>query len=97
LSTNIDGKEDVVICRCEEVAKQEIHNAIKEGYTTIEAIKRRTRAGMGFCQGKTCSRLVRQIIKEETDKSADEILPDKVRAPIRPIQIKVFIKGEDEI
>jgi hypothetical protein len=35
-----------IICRCEEITEEEIREAIREGYTTIKAIKIRTRAGM---------------------------------------------------
>jgi len=88
---------DLIICRCEEITKQEILDAIKEGYTTVGDIRRRTRSGMGFCQGRTCSRLIQQIIERETGKDPAEDIPATVRPPVRPIEIEVFIKGSDEI
>lgn len=91
---NVDD-EDVIICRCEEVTKKEIINAIKEGYTTVHDIRKRTRAGMGFCQGKTCSRLLQQIINEYTDIPNEEIEPARVRPPVRPLAVEALIKGGD--
>lgn len=44
--------EDIIICRCQEVTEQEIIDAVHEGATTVDGIKRRTRACMGLCQGK---------------------------------------------
>ena len=89
--------ENLIICRCEEITKLEIKNAIREGYATVNDIRKRTRAGMGFCQGKTCEKLVRQIIEENTDKAAADILPSRTRPPVRPIEACVFAAGCDEI
>lgn len=58
-----------IICRCEEISKGEIIDAIRSPIPakSIDAIKRRTRAGMGRCQGGFCMPLVTKIIEEETD------------------------------
>lgn len=93
---NVDDGE-LIICRCEEVTKQEIVDAIYEGYTTIQSIRKRTRAGMGFCQGKTCGRLLQQLIVEYADVNAKDTAPARVRPPVRPLAIDVFTKGADEI
>lgn len=79
-----------IICRCEEITEEEIREAIKEGYTTIIAIKRRTRAGMGLCQGQTCSTLIRDIITEMTGVKKEDILPDTVRPPLYPVELDVL-------
>lgn len=80
----------MLICRCEEVTEEEIRQAIRDGADTIAGIKRRTRAGMGLCQGHTCSFLVARIISEETGKPLSEILPAPVRPPARPLSIKLL-------
>jgi len=99
LSAGTDNKSanDIIICRCEEITKQEILDAIREGYVTVGDIRRRTRSGMGFCQGRTCSRLIQQIITQETGMNSDQNKPAIVRPPVRPIKVEVFIKGIDEI
>jgi len=79
-----------IICRCEEITEEEIREAIREGYTTIKAIKRRTRAGMGLCQGRTCSTLIRDIIAEMTGNKKENILPDTVRFPLYPVELNVL-------
>ena len=71
--------EDIIICRCQEVTRREILDAIADGATTVDGVKRRTRAGMGLCQGKTCERLVAKIIAEQTGRPMAEILPPKVQ------------------
>lgn len=79
---------DPIICRCEEIRMSEIIAGIKMGDRTVEAIKRRTRSGMGLCQGKTCSRLVAGIIARETGISAGEQAPSSKRPPVGVISIR---------
>ena len=88
--------EDIIICRCQEVTRQDILDAIADGATTVDGVKRRTRAGMGLCQGKTCERLVAKIIAEETGRPMAEILPPKSRIPVRPVKIGIIGGGEVE-
>ena len=51
-----DPKYGEIICRCEQVSKAEIIQALNSPLkpTSVDAIKRRTRAGMGRCQGGFC-------------------------------------------
>lgn len=56
-----------VICRCELVTEGEIVDAIKRplGATTLDGVKRRTRAGMGRCQAGFCSPKTVEILARE--------------------------------
>ena len=56
-----------VICRCETVTEGEIIDAIRRtpGARSIDGVKRRTRAGMGRCQGGFCSPRVLEILSRE--------------------------------
>lgn len=64
-----------IICRCETVTEAEIRAAIRRpvGARTVDAVKRRTRAGMGRCQGGFCLPRVAAIIAEETGLTLQEI------------------------
>jgi NAD(P)H-nitrite reductase large subunit len=84
------NKRELLICRCEEVSEEDIRKAVRDGADTISGVKRRTRAGMGLCQGHTCSKLVARIIAEETGKSPADILTPSVRPPVRPLQVKLL-------
>lgn len=86
----------ILICRCQEVTRQEILEAIADGATTINGVKRRVRSGMGLCQGKTCERLVAKILAEETGRNPADILPQTSRMPVRPVKISVIGGLEDE-
>ena len=54
-----------IICRCETVTEAEIVDAIHRGATTVDGVKRRTRAGMGRCQGGFCGPRVMEILSRE--------------------------------
>ena len=56
----------VIICRCEEVSKGEILDALRAPICvpTVDGIKKRIRPGMGRCQGGFCSPLVTKIIAD---------------------------------
>lgn len=88
-----EADDDLVICRCEEVTKGEIKEAIRNGMRTLNGIKRITRAGMGLCQGQTCQRLVSQILAEELGIPPAEVEPTTTRAPVRPVRFSVFASG----
>lgn len=87
--------EDIIICRCEEVSRSEILRAIEEGARTVDGVKRRTRAGMGLCQGRTCRRIVSKMIAVETGQPIQEILPSTYRPPVRPIALGVLANEQE--
>ncbi|WP_434290655.1 NAD(P)/FAD-dependent oxidoreductase [Clostridium botulinum] len=78
---SFDGKIDDedptknIICRCEKVTESEIIDAMKRGIPvkSTDAIKRRTRAGMGFCQGNFCRPRVKAIIAREIGIPAEQV------------------------
>ena len=86
--------EDIIICRCEEITLKEIKQAIKDGARDVTGIKRRTRAGMGLCQGRTCEKLIQGILRQELGKKAEELEPSTDRPPVRPVAFGVL--GGDE-
>ncbi len=56
-----------IICRCEMITEAEIVQAIHSsvGAVDLDGVKRRTRTGMGRCQGGFCSPRVTEIISRE--------------------------------
>ncbi|MBQ7954977.1 MAG: NAD(P)/FAD-dependent oxidoreductase [Lachnospiraceae bacterium] len=64
-----------VICRCEMVTEGEILNAIHRtlGATTLDGIKRRTRAGMGRCQAGFCAPKTVEILARELGVDMEQI------------------------
>lgn len=68
-----------VICRCETITEAEIIEAIHEscGARTVDGVKRRTRAGMGRCQGGFCGPRVTQILARELNIPVPEVLKER--------------------
>ena len=64
-----------VICRCETITEGEIIDAIHRvpGARSVDGVKRRTRAGMGRCQGGFCSPRVLEILARELGVPMSEI------------------------
>ncbi len=65
----------IIICRCEEISKGEILDALNSvlEVTTIDGVKKRVRPGMGRCQGGFCMPLVAKIISEYKNIPLSEV------------------------
>ncbi len=63
------------VCRCENVSEGEIRAAIKQNPKPrdVDGIKRRTRSGMGRCQGGFCLPFVIRLLAEELGVDESEI------------------------
>jgi NAD(P)H-nitrite reductase large subunit len=88
--------DDVVVCRCEEITAGEIRQAIRDGACNVASVKRRTRAGMGLCQGRSCERIVLRLLCEQREISADMLCGDRVRGPLLPVSLRVLAGASDE-
>lgn len=64
-----------LICRCEQVTEAEILDCLNRGLPvhSLEAVKFRTRAGMGRCQGAFCGPRVRELLVRTLNVSPEEI------------------------
>ena len=64
-----------IVCRCETVSEGEIRAAIRQNPPArdIDGVKRRTRSGMGRCQGGFCMPYVMRLIAEERGEKMEEI------------------------
>ena len=89
-------KEDIIVCRCQDITLAEIEEAIDQGMTHPEEIKRFLHVGMGPCQGRTCGRLIARLIAKKTGKSVHELRQTKSRPPLVSIPIKSIIQEKDE-
>ena len=56
--------DNIYVCRCEEVTVGDIKRAIAAGADSLKAIKMRTHAGMGVCQGMTCRKNIEKMLRE---------------------------------
>lgn len=68
-----------IVCACEKVTLGEIEDVLSRSLpvNTVKAVKKRTRAGFGNCQGWYCTPKVLDAISKKTGKSLLEINYDK--------------------
>ena len=76
------------LCRCESLTETEILAVIAEGNRTANDVKRRTRCGMGLCQGIYCMPALLQLLARIEEVDVTEIAPMTQRSPVRPIPLE---------
>lgn len=84
-----------IVCRCEDISKEEILKAIDEGFETLEELKRVLRCGMGPCQGRTCTPLIASLISQKTKKPVAEVSRPTTRPPLQPLPLSTFAGDEE--
>ena len=91
-----DPLNGTLICRCEVVTEAEIRAAIRRpvGATTLDGVKRRTRAGMGRCQGGFCSPRVTEILAEELGIAMEDVRKDGPGSWLLCGDIQSAMRGE---
>ncbi len=77
-----------VTCRCEEILLEEIVASIAAGARSVDDVKRRTRAGMGTCQGIFCVPVIAAMVAQATGVPIDRIAPMTARPPVRPLPLE---------
>ena len=67
-----------VVCKCEEITKGDILQALKRPLKiySVDGIKRRTNAGMGRCQGGFCFTKVVELISKERKISYESVIKE---------------------
>lgn len=91
------NEQEIIVCRCSDVTLQEIRTFIEEGYTTLDDIKRLSRAGMGQCQGKTCRNLIMQELAKATKQKSEDLEDASYRPPTTTISLGLLAEeGLDE-
>ncbi len=86
------NKKNVIICRCEDISLQQIHDFLDQGYTTFEDMKRLLRVGMGPCQANTCGHLIQREIAKYLGKKVEEVKVHKTRPMIMGVPLKSIAK-----
>ena len=82
------NKKDIILCRCEDVSLQDVHDCLEEGYTTFEDLKRILRVGMGPCQANTCGLLVQREIAKFLGVPLQDVKTHTARPLIAGVKLK---------
>ncbi|MBE1553337.1 bacterioferritin-associated ferredoxin [Filibacter limicola] len=79
-------ENEMIICRCEEVTYKQLTETAEKYKCASRELKLRTRAGMGYCGGRTCRTMVDNIAHSFNGNERDcAQLTLKYQPPIRPI------------
>ncbi|MFO7638078.1 MAG: (2Fe-2S)-binding protein [bacterium] len=90
------ARPPTVVCRCEDVTEEEIRQVVRQGYDSLEAVKRALRTGMGHCQGRGCLRTIARLIEEETGRPAADQQWPRSRPPLKPLPLGMLGDAESD-
>jgi glycine/D-amino acid oxidase-like deaminating enzyme/bacterioferritin-associated ferredoxin len=88
--------QGVTICRCECVTDGTLRALIDSGVHDLHELKRRSRAGMGPCQGRYCARSLASLVREETGNPEIAETSFTVRNPVKPVAITDVAEEQPE-
>jgi NAD(P)H-nitrite reductase large subunit len=83
--------DETIVCRCESITAGEIRQAFREGTMNLNDIKKRTRSGMGYCQGANCQPAVAAMLAREFGADPAQIEMVTTRPPARPIPLSLLM------
>lgn len=93
--------DSMYVCRCEEITKEEVIQAVRNGATSVNEVKRLLRAGMGLCQGRNCAVTIERIIAAELGVAPAQVPKSTKRGPVRAIKLSGYtsldIKANEEM
>ncbi len=75
------------LCRCEEVSNSRIRELMGSGFHSFSALRRYSRVGLGYCQGRFCQAMLREEMSLATKMEPEDIGTFKVRPPVRPVKL----------
>lgn len=80
---------DTIVCRCEDVTRRQIDDAVAAGCRDINQVKAVTRCGMGPCQGRMCGDAATSIMALSVG-SHEQVGQLTARPPFRPVATKAL-------
>ncbi|GED71588.1 pyridine nucleotide-disulfide oxidoreductase [Brevibacillus reuszeri] len=84
------NKRNVIICRCEEVTLHTLQVTVSTYQCSSRELKLRTRAGMGYCGGRTCRQLIDAIASEISSTVPGNAPPLGYQPPVRPVSFDLL-------
>ncbi len=90
-STKPDAKAKCFVDFQNDVTSADIKLALREGYSSVEHVKRYTTTGMGTDQGKTSNVIALGIVSETTGQSIAELGVTTFRPPYTPVTFGAFV------
>ena len=89
-----DIASDTVVCRCEDVTRGQIDDAVAAGCFDVNQVKAATRCGMGPCQGRMCGDAAAAIVVLDGG-SREQVGQLTARPPFRPLTTEALTGSFD--
>ena len=80
-------KDEVIVCRCEEVTAGELRSFVKLGCLGPNQAKSFGRCGMGPCQGRLCGLTVTEVIADARNVAPATVGYYRIRPPIKQLTL----------
>lgn len=84
--------DGTIVCRCENIRLSELRAALGNGHESLNAIKRNSRAGMGWCGGRMCLHSVAALAEQHAG-----VVPTAMMTPrpmARPVSFAALARQE---
>ncbi len=82
---------ETIVCRCEDITRAAIDQAVAGGVRHVNQLKSSTRCGMGPCQGRSCADAAAEIVAADVGRPRAEVGTWTARAPLRPIPLDAML------
>ncbi|WP_375508367.1 NAD(P)/FAD-dependent oxidoreductase [uncultured Caballeronia sp.] len=80
-------KDEVIVCRCEEVTAGQLRQFVALGCLGPNQAKSFGRCGMGPCQGRMCGLTVTEVIADARSVTPETVGYYRIRPPIKPLTL----------
>ncbi len=84
---------DFPLCRCEDVTPGRVRDILRWGMRSLPALRRASRAGLGYCQGLFCQASLREELARARGSDPEEVGSFRVRPPVRPVKLGLLGGG----
>ena len=79
----------------EQMKARDLQTLAKDGPVDQDQIKRLTRAGLGYCQGRRCREQVALLLAEKAGTDVSDIPMPTYRPPVRPLPLRVMYADDE--
>jgi len=86
-----EARDDLVVCRCEEITAGELRACVRNtGTRELNRLKALTRIGMGRCQGRMCAPAAARLLAHATGCDLKDVGRLRSQAPVKPLPVALL-------
>ena len=82
-----------ILCPCEDITVAEVEDVVRQGYATVEDVKRYTGLATGSCQGRLCLAPCLEVLVRITGKNPADLGLIRFRPPVEPVPLGLLAAG----